>query len=189
MLVNIVFESGFNFGFDVDGSVNYSSLVTKVEELFPQIQIESLQWRDEDGDLITFSSQEELNEAIKVGTDDLNVYVEELQSTVNNMEDTPQDTTDHKFPRKHHSNRKERQKRMIGEEIPPDMLSDFFSVSKVPRKIKRRFRRCGRKRLLRHRVPSAADCYTHSKSFGRRHQNELNKTLASMSISEDGQKS
>lgn len=62
MLVNIVFESGFNFGFDVDGSVNYSSLVTKVEELFPQIQIESLQWRDEDGDLITFSSQEELNE-------------------------------------------------------------------------------------------------------------------------------
>lgn len=45
MIINIVFESGFNFGFEVEGSVNYSLLVTKIEEFFPHVQIESLQWQ------------------------------------------------------------------------------------------------------------------------------------------------
>lgn len=45
MIINIVFESGFNFGFEVEGSVNYSLLVTKVEELFPHVQFESLLWK------------------------------------------------------------------------------------------------------------------------------------------------
>lgn len=45
MIINIVFESGFNFGYEVEGSVNYAPLVAKIKELFPQVQIESLQWK------------------------------------------------------------------------------------------------------------------------------------------------
>lgn len=195
MIINIVFESGFNFGYEVEGSVNYAPLVAKITELFPHVQIESLQWKDEDGDLITFSSQEELNEAMVNGTEELTVYIQELQnnSPHDNMslEDTPQQgATEYKLP---HRNRfcykNRRPKRIIGEEIPLDELPEFFSVSKVPRKIKRRFRRLGRKRLLRHRVPAAADCYPHRKTRGRRQSNDLDETLASMSISEDDTKS
>lgn len=196
MIINIVFESGFNFGFEVEGSVNYAPLVTKIKELFPPVQIDSLQWKDEDGDLITFSSQEELNEAMVNGTEELNVYIQELQnnSPHDNMslEDTPQQgATEYKLPhRSRFCNKNGRQKRFyIGEEIPLNELPEFFSVSKVPRKIKRRFRRCGRKRLLRHRAPAAADCYPHRKSHGRRQMNDLDETLASMSISEDDTKS
>lgn len=106
------------------------------------------------------------------------------------LEDTPQGATEHKLPRRNRlCYKKGRQKRLIGEKIPLEELPEFFSVSKVPRKIKRRFRRCGRKRLLRHRVPAIADCYTHRKTHGRLQQNDLDETLASMSISEDGQKS
>lgn len=128
------------------------------------------------------------------GTEELNVYIQELQnnSSLDNMslEDTPQGATEHKLPRRNRlCYKKGRQKRLIGEKIPLEELPEFFSVSKVPRTIKRRFRRCGRKRLLRHRVPAIADCYTHRKTHGRLQQNDLDETLASMSISEDGQKS
>lgn len=108
------------------------------------------------------------------------------------LEDTPQQgATEYKLPhRNRFCNKNGRQKRFyIGEEIPLNELPEFFSVSKVPRKIKRRFRRCGRKRLLRHRAPAAADCYPHRKSHGRRQMNDLDETLASMSISEDDTKS
>lgn len=45
MIINIVFESGFNFGYEVEGYVRYAPLVTKIKELFPHVQIESLQWK------------------------------------------------------------------------------------------------------------------------------------------------
>lgn len=106
------------------------------------------------------------------------------------LEDTSQGATEYKLPhRNRFCNKNGRQKRLLGEEIPLEELPEFFSVSKLPRKIKTRFRHCGTKRLSRHSAPAAANCYPHRKRHGRRHQNDLDETLASMSISEDGQKS
>lgn len=78
------------------------------------------------------------------------------------LEDTSQGATEYKLPhRNRFCNKNGRQKRLIGEEIPLEELPEFFSVSKLPRKIKRRLRRCGTKRLSRHSAPAAANCYPH----------------------------
>lgn len=34
MIINIVFEFGFNFGFEVEGFVNYIFLVMKIKDFF-----------------------------------------------------------------------------------------------------------------------------------------------------------
>lgn len=69
--------------------------------------------------------------------------------------------------------------------ISPESLPDILSEINITRKLKRRFRRCGRKRSSRYLIP-AADCYpTNQKSRCRQRQKDISKSLAAMCISEN----
>lgn len=55
------------FGLSADGVDLYSSLYEKVQSMTPFSG--SLAWKDEDGDLIIFSTDDELREAIRAAGD------------------------------------------------------------------------------------------------------------------------
>lgn len=59
------------FGIDYDVSTSYEYLVAKINSVFPGLgnKLITLYWKDSDGDMIAFSSDDELIEAIKNITD------------------------------------------------------------------------------------------------------------------------
>ncbi|XP_062610036.1 uncharacterized protein LOC134271840 [Saccostrea cucullata] len=150
MRVNIISEKGIFHAIDfVEGSPEFTSMVSLIKENFPHIQRYTLQWKDSDGDMITLSSQEELNEAITYRTSwDLNIYITEFSdenlSGLYGTEDTGlnrrDSTTHHNTHQTNpHWDRIKCCKRVEAVmEESPDSLPDFFSITRVPCKIHRR---------------------------------------------------
>ncbi|XP_048751911.1 uncharacterized protein LOC125663650 [Ostrea edulis] len=195
MKVNVISETGIILSeFDViDGNLDYVYLVTVIQENFPHAQNYFLQWKDMDGDFITFSSQEELNEAVSFrAEEDLNIYIQETSDKISSTDEESEfieDSLQQDIVHRRHPHRiigKCRKSRKAMVEKSPDSFPNFFSVSKIPCKIKRRLKRCDRKRLRRHGI-RGAKCYPRQKRECRRRKqrDEDLKTLASLSISDD----
>jgi sequestosome 1 len=73
------------FGVDADVSTNYSYLVGKINAVFPGLaqKTYTLGWRDAENDLIVFSSDEELTEALGYVNDGVfKIYIDEKRDTV-----------------------------------------------------------------------------------------------------------
>ncbi|XP_062610054.1 uncharacterized protein LOC134271856 isoform X2 [Saccostrea cucullata] len=193
MKINIISEKGIFHVIDfVEGSPDYTSLVSEIKENFPHIQRYTLQWKGIDGDMITLSSQEELNEAITYRTqEDLNIYITEFSDeNLSGLYGTEEIGFNRGDSITHHNTHQTnprwdrikccKRAEAVTEETP-DSLPDFFSTSRVPCKIKRRLKRGDRKRL-RHRFP-ATTCYPRHRNGGRKRLRDVNKSLENMSIS------
>ncbi|XP_061162295.1 uncharacterized protein LOC133171543 [Saccostrea echinata] len=194
MKVNIISEMGVIRDFDfVDGSFDYTSLLTVTKENFPHIKRYALLWKDSDGDKITLSSQEELNEAVTYRTEEeLDIYITEISDEISSRlyrtdEEIGLDIDDSITHHNAHQTNPRWDRRKCYKRIKavtektPDNLPDFFSISKVPCRIKRRLKRSDRK-CLRHRI-RASSCYPRQKHGGRKRLRDVNKSLENMSIS------